>query len=370
MTIIFYIILIFISFTTIISIYNYFTAPRLNENLLNESNNARISVLIPARNEEENITACLLSVLKQDYENLDVYVLDDQSTDKTAKKVKLLQMKYENLFLIHGRTLPSGWIGKNWACHQLLFQTTGRYLLFLDSDVLLAPQALTAVMHEMKKKEVNMFSVFPSQVMASTGEKLIVPLMNWLLLSFLPMKMIYESTNQSFSAANGQFMLWDKSSYFSTGGHKAVADSIVEDMELARLVKQNGMRTITYLGNNLIKCRMYKNMRSAFSGYSKNFFSAFKINYVLFFVILSFLLISFFCPFVLLFLSTKFLFIIVLILLNRILISIISRQNFLLNILLHPLQMIILFITGLNSIIITKNKRINWKGRRILQTNA
>ena len=149
----------------------------------------------------------------------------------------------ENHFRKSGR-------GKNWACHQLSQKAKGKYLLFIDADVELAPNAISSTAKIMAETKTKMLSVFPTQRIKSFGEWLIVPLMNWLLLAFLPLRQVYASRNNSFIAANGQFILWDRETYFSIGGHQQVANAVVEDMELARKAKQKN-KIITLLGGNL-----------------------------------------------------------------------------------------------------------------------
>ena len=235
--IIFLLIFISVLISTIVVVYNYFTAPILKDNSEKLDQADLVSVLIPARNEENNIANCLNNILQQDYENFEIFVLDDQSTDRTKEIVKSFSQKHSCVFYVDGEPLPPNWTGKNWACHQLSKKAKGKYLLFVDADVELAKNALSSALKILFAKQVKMLSVFPTQKIKTLGEWLIVPLMNWLLLSFLPLKQVYASANISLIAANGQFMLWERETYFDIGGHKQVANAVVEDMELARKTK-------------------------------------------------------------------------------------------------------------------------------------
>jgi chlorobactene glucosyltransferase len=327
--------------------------------------NPFISILIPARNEEKNISACLQSVLNQSYNNYEVVVLNDNSTDKTKSIVEELIKLHPNLKLVEGENLPSQWLGKNWACHQLSQTAKGDYFLFIDADVELCPKAVESSIQMINKNNLKMFSVFPTQKTTSFGVQFIVPLMNWLLLSFLPLKKVFSSNNPSFVAANGQFILFEKSIYFKLGGHARVKNEVVEDMELARLAKQNKYQLMTALGGNLISCKMYNELGSAVQGFTKNFYPGFKINPFLFIIFISLLLVLFFFPFVIVIYSPEYLVVIVLILISRIIVSYLSRQSVIINFVLHPFQMLTMWVVGINSVIQSKRKNVEWKGRRL-----
>ena len=357
------IILTFVFITFCIVAYNYFTAPRIKKNNNYTSESAEISVLIPARNEEKNIKKCIESILNQTYNKLYIIVLDDNSIDNTKLIIEEYTNKYKNVHLLEGKELPQGWLGKNWACEQLSKNAKSDYLLFIDADVELKENAIAGLMAKMNKYKLDAISVFPSQKIYRFGEWLVVPMMNWLLLSFLPLKQVYKSKNVSFAAANGQLFLFKKNIYHAIGGHERVKNEVVEDMEFARLLKCNKYKLMTALGDTQIYCSMYDSFESAVNGFSKNFYEGFKIEKLSFILLISSFEIIFLLPFVLLFFDVRFLWAVILILISRIYISIISRQNVFVNLLLHPIQMIILFYVGIKSI--NKNG-IEWKGRKLI----
>ncbi len=362
--IIFITILVFVSISTIIIIYNFFTAPIVKDSPAPIDETRLVSVLIPARNEEKNIDLCLNYILAQDYKNLEVLVLNDQSTDRTSEIVKSFSEKHKNIFCIEGELLPKNWTGKNWACHQLSLNAKGKYFLFIDADVELASTAISSTLKIMLDTKIKMLSVFPTQRIKSFGEWLIVPLMNWLLLAFLPLKKVYASNNVSFIAANGQFSLWDRETYFSIGGHKQVANAVVEDMELARKAKLQNM-IITLLGGNIIFCRMYNSFPNAFKGFSKNFYPGFNLNPIIFIGFVLFLFFLFAASSAFAFTDSNYLIVVMLIVLSRILISQMSHQNLFLNVFLHPLQMIFMLIIGINSVLSSLFGFATWKGRKL-----
>jgi glycosyltransferase involved in cell wall biosynthesis len=360
----FLIILIPLALFAIIAVYNYLTAPILKPGEVLEKP-PLLSVLIPARNEEKNIKKCLDNLLNQDYENYKIFILDDESTDDTYSIIKNIEKNNQKLIVLKGKPLPGNWIGKNWACHQLSENAGGDLLLFIDADVELSSSAVSSAVVQFQKNNVDLLSVFPSQKIISLGEWLTVPLMNWLLLSFLPLKLVYTVKNQSLAAANGQFMLWNRKSYLQLNGHKAVSSEIVEDMEMAKLAKKMNKKVITFLGGEEIKCRMYNDFKEAINGFSKNFYPGFKINPFLFLLFLAGLFLLFIFPIILAAIDHLFLPLLILIIINRLFVSAASKQNIFINILLHPFQMILLFLIGINSMNSASAKKRSWKGRPV-----
>ncbi len=348
-----------------VSLYNLITDPTFRSNRYTLKSSPLVSVLIPARNEEENIEKCLLSVLKQTYTNIEIYVLNDSSTDNTAFIVQELKKKYSQINLIEGKPVKEGYNGKNWACAQLSKIAGGDLLLFIDSDVTIAPETIGLAVKYHENDNVDVLSIFPTQRLSSIGEWLVVPLMNWILLAFLPLKLIYSSKNQSLMAANGQFFMWKKEVYTTVGGHTLAANELVEDMFLASKAKQNGFKVMTLLGGELVFCRMYKTLQQAVDGYSKNFYPGFKISALAFLLLILFLFSVNILPFYLITVFDFYILPIAAILLTRVLISLLSRQNLLVNLLLHPFQMLLMLYTGINSMFAYHSKKIIWKGRKV-----
>ncbi len=361
--IIFIIISSLLSITTTIVLYNFFSAPKLKEGIPTES--FLVSILIPARNEENNISKCLDSILKQDYKNFEVLVLDDESEDKTSTIIKEYVQKDKRVQLLQGGTLPADWIGKNWACYQLSQKATGDYFLFLDADTTISKNVLSKALYTFIRYELSLLSIFPTQIINSLGEYLVVPLMNWILLTLLPLKFVYTKKGIPFTAANGQFMLFDNNVYKEIGGHKAVFDKTVEDMELARIIKQKDYRIMTCLGNNDVYCKMYNSLLQGINGFSKNFFPGFNSDKITFFLFILLLFLVYVLPFLIIYFNNLFIIPVLLIILQRVYLSSISKQNIILNIILHPFQLIVMFITGIRSILSATNRKLIWKGRRL-----
>ena len=250
-----------------------------------------VSVLIPARNEEQNIEQVLGDVLNAQPRELvrEILVYDDQSTDQTAIKVEALARRDSRIRLIRGDGLPAGWKGKNHACHQLGLSASGEWFLFIDADVRMERNAISLAVEEAKRRRVVLLSVFPYQVMRSWGEWLVVPVMNWILLTLLPLILVRTCRWTSFSGANGQFMLFRGSVYRRYRWHEQVRNDAVEDIRISRLIKKNRLKTMTLIGRGGISCRMYPDYPEAIKGFTKNFGQFFgnSIGWMLIFALLS-----------------------------------------------------------------------------------
>ncbi|WP_245580813.1 glycosyltransferase [Daejeonella oryzae] len=323
-----------------------------------------VSILIPARNESENILALLQSISRQNYDNFETIVLDDHSEDETFNLCQTFSETDSRFQVIRGEKLPAEWLGKNFACYQLAKHAKGKYLMFLDADEIVSDGLINNAVNRMEVQKLALLSLFTNQVMLTIGERLVVPLMHFLLLNLLPLRLVRLSKNPSFAAASGQFMLFNAQDYHDNQWHSMVKGKVVEDIEIMKLVKGLSYRGEALLANGLIHCRMYKNLNDALSGFSKNLLAGFNYNiagllFYLSLVILGPVVIWYYAGLELL------LFAISLIILSRIMISLSSGQNPWFNLLLHPLQMVFLLILAVLSIQKYFTKTLTWKGRTI-----
>jgi chlorobactene glucosyltransferase len=234
-----------------------------------------LSILIPARNEADRIGALLDDLLRSDYENLEILVYDDASTDSTADIIRRKMSGDSRIRLLSGSALPEGWGGKNHACHRLALEARGRYFLFLDADVRLDPNILPFTVDYVKRYDLTLLSLFPWQDMESLGEKATVPSMYWVLLSLLPLPLVRRSPNPAFSAANGQFMLFDAPRYRYFRFHEQVRHFNVEDILISRWIKKQGLKIDVKISEKNLRCRMYTGYRAALSGFSRSLFQFF-----------------------------------------------------------------------------------------------
>ena len=229
-----------------------------------------VSVLIPARNEASVIGRTVSQLLAQDYPHLDVHLLDDQSDDGTADVARSAAAHDARFHLHSGQPLPPGWLGKNWACHQLAQKAEGDILVFLDADVQCQPTAIRALVDLLENELSAAATVWPTQVTVTWGERLVVPLMAWAILAYLPILPVHYTNWSAFAAANGQCLAIRRIPYQTIGGHSAVRDNVVEDVALARRIKQHNFRLRMADGAGLIACRMYQNWAQVRAGFAKN----------------------------------------------------------------------------------------------------
>ena len=341
-------------------IYNLITRPLLTERM--PAKKPGVSILIPVRNEENNIDPLIKNLQEINYPSFEILLLDDQSTDHTAQCIKKYT-KHRQIRYLEGAPLPAGWLGKNWACHQLSKAAQGDYWLFIDADVRLHPEAINSAITEIQEKKLALFTVFPDQCMLTLPEKIIVPMMHYILVSLLPLRRVYKSKFSSLSAANGQFMLFDKNLYMDW--HRQVKNQIIEDIAIMRTLKKTGLKGEVLLGNELIKCRMYQGLKESLQGFSKNILAGFgnsSILLIIYIFLISLGYLSFlFSP------SPLLYFIIPGILLLRGGISYLAHQPVGKMLLLHPLQIMAMLIISIRSVYQSKTKKISWKDRNISQ---
>jgi hypothetical protein len=235
----------------------------------------RVSVLVPARDEAPRIGALIRSVLDQTDVALRVWVLDDQSTDGTASAALAAAAGDSRLTVLAGAHLPPGWVGKCHACHQLAEAADGEWLVFVDADTVLAPGAIASAIALAVRERAGLVSLFPTQVMGSFGERLMLPLLMYTLLGFLPLGLAAGRPEPSLAAANGQFMAFSRAAYDAVGGHRAVANDLVEDMALARAIKARGLKPVIADGGPWVRCRMYDGFGALWRGFRKNLYPAF-----------------------------------------------------------------------------------------------
>ena len=237
-----------------------------------------ISVIIPAYNEEANIEDCIKAVLQSSQlpaAQLEVWVVDDQSTDETLAIANSLQQQIEDprLKILPGKPRPQNetWMGKNWACTQATQQAKGEFLLFIDADVRLKPGAIEIAIQKVQLEQIDLLSLIPALVCECFPEWIVQPLMvNNLAIGFDFAALNDPNTDTAFAA--GPFMLFRRVSYEQIGGHRAVADQVVEDVELARKIKAAGLKLQMLLGAELISVRMYRSWGDLWEGWTKNLY--------------------------------------------------------------------------------------------------
>jgi chlorobactene glucosyltransferase len=234
-----------------------------------------VSILVPARNEENNIQSCIQSLAEQDYPNYEIIALDDQSSDSTPVLLAQLSGTQPKLKVLTGSPASEEISGKNWACTQLAQEAKGDLLLFTDADTVFEPQALREVVGAMAAEKADLLTGYPRQVMNSWGERLLVPFFSWAMLCFIPLWLAQRLQVPALSSAVGQMMLFKREAYYTIGGHARLGSVIVEDLALARQIKAAGLKLRVTKITSLISCRMYQSSREALDGFSRNLFAFF-----------------------------------------------------------------------------------------------
>ena len=332
---------------------------------------AKVSVLIPARNEEGHIENCLRSVMQQGDTVAEILVLDDNSEDSTASIVSKLAQQDNRIRLVGGKPLPAGWSGKCWACNQLAVAAGSEWMLYLDADTVLRPEAVSRILATARHFDCSFLSCWPGMDMLGFWEKLLMPLLNFLTFTMYPAPLAYLRENDaSLGLAHGACILMRSAEYWEAGGHAAVRNELFEDTRLARHWRSCGLKGHCIDGSRLVRVRMYDSLQAIFLGFEKNFYHAFG-NSLGFFAFLL-LHLSLFClPFVLLAVHAitdqpippAIIAAAAMVLGARLVLSLRFRHP-LWSILLHPLAELLLLAIAMNSWWRAISGRgVRWKGR-------
>ena len=239
-----------------------------------------LTVVIPAFNEANNIEGCLTHVLMSDKpcSQWEVFVVDDQSSDNTVKIAE------QTIGIVAGADQPSAavlqagprpkgerWVGKNWGCSQAMEQIRSEWVLFIDADVTLAPDAIRRALQQSINEKADLFSLAPRLTCGCLAEWMVQPIMASLLgLGFPILEANDPASTVAFAA--GPFMLFRRDSYNTIGGHRALAGEVVEDLALARRIKEGGFRLRYVLGIDAVNLQMYASLEALWEGWSKNWF--------------------------------------------------------------------------------------------------
>ncbi len=321
----------------------------------------KISVLVPARNEARNLERLIPTLLAQDAPNLEIVILNDRSDDDTQSVLERVQDS--RLRIIEGAELPEGWLGKNWACHQLSQAATGDVLIFTDADTSWQPLTVSNIALELAAQRADALCVWASQRVEDNISRLIQPLQQWSLIAFLPLFFVPLRLFTVAVAANGQCLAFTRAMYGRIGGHEAVKNSVIEDMALARAVKKTRGKFWLINGAGSLETRMYANETEAFEGYAKNVYPAFGATPAAFFLASVFNLSMYFLPWLLLPFDLPLALLTITCSLVARVISDVRNRYDLTWTLLHPIGIVIWAWIGLESMRRYRAGRVRWKGR-------
>lgn len=228
-----------------------------------------ISILIPARNEGANIRACLERVMGQDYPNVEVIAIDDRSTDDTGQILD--HCASSSVRVVHVHDLPQGWLGKCHALDEGAKHARGDWLFFVDSDVKLQPEALSKMVALSIERSYDAMSIMTTLETHRFVERLMLPLLASTWATMFAADQTNEDSQPQRALANGQVFLIRTSAYRAVGGHEAVKDRIVEDVELMRTLKAAGFKTRFLAGRHLASTRMHTHLKQMFHGWARIF---------------------------------------------------------------------------------------------------
>lgn len=240
-----------------------------------------VSILVPARNEEKTIVRCVESILAQTYPNTEVLVIDDHSTDQTPQLLKQLQQRSSHFTILSGRPLPTGWKGKPNVLDQASAVAKGEWLLFVDADVELAPEALSSAMVAACELKADLFSLWPHQTTVTFWERTIQPAVVLMNVTLNSLMRLFSKPFPAALSVWGSFILTRSDAYRTVGGHAAVAGQIAEDHYLFTEFQKQAFRTFMFDGSHMLKVRMYDSLRAVWEGWSKNLFPGLHRSYLL-----------------------------------------------------------------------------------------
>ena len=237
----------------------------------------RVAVCIPARNERENIEACVRGVLLSREVDVRAYVYDDESTDGTGEILARLAAEDTRVVVVPRRALPAGWNGKQHACfrmaeHGLAYDPALEWFLFTDADVRFEPDAVARAVGFAQRANAALVSTVPREVTGSVGEMLLIPLIHFVLMGYLPFGRMRATLDPAASAACGQFILVSRAAYRASGGHEGFRDSMHDGVKFPRAVRRAGLRTDLYDGTESVSCHMYRGFSQTWRGFAKNAF--------------------------------------------------------------------------------------------------
>ena len=237
---------------------------------------ASVAVLLPVRNEADNIVDLVASLKAQTgISDLKFYFLDDNSEDETLELLKRETLGDKRFSVTSGQQLPDGWLGKPWALEQLRSKVKADYIVNIDADVRLLPKAICATINLLIDRNLDFVSPYPKQIAKSFGERMIQPLLQWSWLSTVPLRIAEKSGRPSLAVANGQFFAVRENALDSVSGYLVSKTAVLDDMELARALLRNGFKGCVADGSHIATCHMYNSWSEVKAGYGKSLWAAF-----------------------------------------------------------------------------------------------
>jgi chlorobactene glucosyltransferase len=252
--------------------YEYLTLmhfPSLPNDARDPPGSPSVSIILPVRNQAKTVVECVRSLAAVEYPNKEIIVVDGSSTDGTRE---LLTSFDQKITLIEEDPLPAGWVGKNWACHLGYQKSKGELLLFTDGDSIHSTDSLTRAVNYLVVEKADLVTLAPGTILRTFWEKVLQPPIFLLIMILVGGKLV-NNDRRGNAIGNGQYMLFRKEAYEKVGGHAAVRDKIVEDYNIARLLKKAGLKLRFVTGEDVLGVRMYTSLVEIWRGWRKNFYT-------------------------------------------------------------------------------------------------
>ncbi len=238
------------------------------------ANGPSVTVIVPARNEQRNIAACVRSILASTYTGFHVIVVDDHSTDDTGPIARAMEMADARLTVIESPDLPTDWFGKQWACQTGANAATGEILVFMDADARASNDLVTRSVNGMLRTRADFYSVLGDQEMVTFWERLVqMQVFTALMTRFGGTEIVNQAKKASAKIANGQYLMVHRATYDEFGGHALVRGYVAEDLMLAQRYFELGKRTVLVMGRKQLSTRMYTSLAELVGGWRKNLFA-------------------------------------------------------------------------------------------------
>ena len=326
------------------------------------SGHLSFSLLVPCRNEEDNVFALVESLAALDHPLYEVIFINDNSTDNTRELLLEAIASQSRMRVIEADPLPPGWLGKPWALSQGLIQAKNDFLVTVDADVRLSPDALSKIDAVLTRTQADFLSPYPAQMALTLSERLIQPLLQWTWMTTVPLRLAMKSSSPSLAVANGQFFFIKKSALVDSGSFGSIRSSVLDDIDLARVLVRNGFHGGVCDGSSIASTRMYSNFREIRSGYGKSLSQGFG-GLVGSLAIALIMIISGLIPFIFAFTGSTTAAIALLLIIASRMVSALSSRSLLIDALLHPISSILFVYLLIYSNLF--RKKIMWKGRSL-----
>ena len=320
------------------------------------------SILVPCRNEVENVSELIATFKRLDHPRYEVIFIDDNSTDGTGDLLRQAIIHNPLMKVISAAPLPDGWKGKPWALSQGLIHAQHDFIVTVDADVRLAPDALSAMDSVLQRTGSDFLSPYPSQRAETMSERLVQPLLQWTWMTTVPLRLAMRSSRPSLAVANGQFLLVKKSALFSVGGFAAIQSSVLDDIDLARVLIRGGFSGGVCDGSKIASTRMYTSFAEIRAGYGKSMSTGFGGVFGSI-ALVAVMAISGILPFIYSFADSTMAEAALLLVIASRIVSAISSRSLIIDSLLHPISTIVFiyFLVYSNFF----HSKITWKGRAL-----